>query len=158
MGLNTHPSSLASKLVIAAILCVFCYAQNVSAQGVGAGGAAAVNAAAGAADDCPEDTPLLCRARSLYLLQPLDDKTKNMEPGEKPLDMFIAYFNMGWPWLLGIAAGIAIVQAVWGGILIMTSAGDIDEGKEKIQWAMIGMVMIILAGVILRFLNPLFYK
>jgi hypothetical protein len=63
---------------------------------------------------------------------------------------------MSWPWLLGIASGIAVLQAVWGGVLIMSSF-DRDAGKEKIQWAVGGMVIISLAGFILRFLNSMFY-
>lgn len=93
----------------------------------------------------------------IFLMQPLDDETKKIEVTATPLDIFFTYFNMSWPWLLGIASGIAVLQAVWGGILIMTS-WDTDGGKEKIQWALGGMVMIALAGFILRFLNPIFFK
>lgn len=93
---------------------------------------------------------------SITLMQPLDDETNSLEVSEEPLQTFFDYFNMSWPWLLGVASGIAVLQAVWGGILIMTSM-DHDGGKEKIEWALGGMVMIALAGFILRFLNPIFY-
>lgn len=93
----------------------------------------------------------------IFLMQPLDDSTKKLEVSATPLEVFFTYFNMSWPWLLGVASGIAVLQAVWGGILIMTS-WDTDAGKEKIQWALGGMVMIALAGFILRFLNPIFFK
>lgn len=95
--------------------------------------------------------------KEIFLMQPLDDETKEIEVTATPLDIFFKYFNMSWPWLLGVASGIAVLQAVWGGILIMTS-WDTDGGKEKIQWALGGMVMIALAGFILRFLNPIFFK
>ena len=93
----------------------------------------------------------------IKLLQPLDDETETLKVGTTPLEAFFKYFNMSWPWLLGVASGVAVLQAVWGGILIMTS-WDQDGGKEKIQWALGGMVMIALAGFILRFLNPLFFE
>ncbi len=93
----------------------------------------------------------------IFLMQPLDDETKELEVSSTPLETFFEYFNMSWPWLLGVASGIAVLQAVWGGVLIMTS-WDTDGGKEKIQWALGGMVMIALAGFILRFLNPIFFK
>ena len=58
--------------------------------------------------------------------------------------------------LLGsVAIGIYVLQAVWGGVMIMTSL-DRDGGKEKIEWALGGMVMIALAGFILRVLYPIF--
>ena len=96
-------------------------------------------------------------SNTIFLMQPLDDTTKELEVSSTPLEVFFDYFNMSWPWLLGVASGIAVLQAVWGGILIMTS-WDQDAGKEKIQWALGGMVMIALAGFILRFLNPIFFK
>lgn len=102
-------------------------------------------------DDCGGNN------NSVFLLQPLDDSTKKLEVKPEPLQVFFDYFNMSWPWLLGVASGIAVLQAIWGGILIMTS-WDQDAGKEKIQWALGGMVMIALAGFILRFLNPIFFE
>lgn len=97
-----------------------------------------------------------CIGQDIKLLAPLDDENYTLEPSSTPLETFFEYFNMSWPWLLGVASGISVLQAVWGGILIMTSF-DRDGGKEKIQWALGGMVMIALAGFILRFLNSMFY-
>lgn len=98
--------------------------------------------------DCASDT-------DVHLLQPLGNRD-TINTSAVPLETFFEYFNDAWPWLLGIASGIAVLQAVWGGVLIMTSI-DRDGGKEKIQWAVGGMVMIALAGFILRFLNSIFY-
>lgn len=105
------------------------------------------------------EDPLIrnCIGDNIQLMQPLDDSTKELKVGAEPLKIFFDYFNLSWPWLLGVASGIAVLQAVWGGILIMTS-WDQDAGKEKIEWALGGMVMIALAGFILRFLNPIFYE
>ena len=101
-------------------------------------------------DDCGKNN-------TVFLMQPLDDRTKELKVSAEPLQVFFDYFNLSWPWLLGVASGIAVLQAVWGGILIMTS-WDQDGGKEKIEWALGGMVMIALAGFILRFLNPIFFE
>lgn len=97
-----------------------------------------------------------CIGQDIKLLAPLDDETFTMEPSSTPLETFFEYFNMSWPWLLGVASGVSVLQAVWGGVLIMTSF-DRDGGKEKIEWALGGMVIIALAGFILRFLNSMFY-
>jgi hypothetical protein len=97
-----------------------------------------------------------CAGSDVKLLQPLDDETASIPASDVPLETFFTYFNMSWPWLIGVASGISVLQAVWGGVLIMTS-WDRDAGKEKIEWALGGMVMIALAGFILRFLNSMFY-
>lgn len=111
-----------------------------------------------AAEKCKNPLIDNCRGNNdIRLMQPLDDSTESLPVSSTPLEVFFTYFNMSWPWLLGVASGIAVLQAVWGGILIMTS-WDQDGGKEKIQWALGGMVMIALAGFILRFLNPIFFR
>ncbi len=95
---------------------------------------------------------------SLYLLQPFDDNNElNAEPG---IDIFFTYFNSAWPWMVGTAAGLAVLQAVVGGVQIMTSSGGAGKsaGVERLQWAIAGLVMLVLAGLILRTLNPLFYQ
>ena len=108
-------------------------------------------------ETCADPMIANCRGNNdIILMQPLDDETHNLTVSSEPLQVFFDYFNMSWPWLLGVASGIAVLQAVWGGILIMTSL-DHDGGKEKIQWAVGGMVIIALAGFILRFLNSMFY-
>jgi hypothetical protein len=94
----------------------------------------------------------------LYLLQPFDDnKELDAEPG---IDIFFTYFNSAWPWLVGTAAGVAVLQAVVGGVQIMMSSGGAGKaaGVERLQWAIAGLVMLVLAGLILRTLNPIFYK
>lgn len=101
-------------------------------------------------DDCRDST-------TIQLLRPLDGSSGTIRVGGAPLEAFFTYFNMAWPWLLGIASGIAVLQAVIGGVQIMTSGGDIEAGKTRIQWALGGMIMIALAGFILRFLNSIFY-
>lgn len=70
------------------------------------------------------------------------------------------YFNLTFPWLLGIAAGISILQAIAGGIQIMMSGGSEQRsaGESRLTWALVGLVLVGLAGFILRVLNPIFYR
>ena len=136
-----------ARVLLLAVLCAVSLAQAVPASAQ--------------CEPLPEECedPLIknCRGtNTVCLIQPLDDSTYNLEVDSEPFKVFFRYFNLGWPWLIGIASGIAILQAIWGGILIMTSI-DHDGGKEKIEWAVGGMVLIALTGFILRFLNPLFY-
>lgn len=95
---------------------------------------------------------------SLFLLQPFDGNDElDAEPG---IQIFFTYFNSAWPWMVGTAAGLAVLQAVIGGVQIMMSSGGAGKasGVERLQWAIAGLVMLVLAGLILRTLNPIFYK
>lgn len=111
--------------------------------------------------ELPEcENPLInkeCHETGIRLMEPLDGTTEELHPGPEPLSPFFEYFNLSWPWIIGVASGFAVLHAVWGGILIMFYA-DLDEGKQKITWAVAGMSLIALAGFFLRFLNPIFYR
>lgn len=106
----------------------------------------------------PKDTPLT-------LLQPPDEtiagqngtRTLAAKPG---IQIIFDYFALAWPWLIGTAAGIAVLQGVVGGVQIMYAGSPegVGAGKERFQWALFGLLMVGLAGIILRIINPIFYK
>lgn len=104
--------------------------------------------------------PLFRPKKDLRLLQSPDDvqgKTLTPSPG---IGIFFTYFNLAWPWVRGIAAGIAILWALIGAIEIMISGNDTglrEDGKGRIMWALAGLLLIGLAGFILNTLNPNFF-
>lgn len=93
---------------------------------------------------------------NLILLQPLDDATRSLSPAPG-IQIFFDYFNLSWPWILGVSAGLAVLQAMVGGMQIMSSSQK-NEGKGRMMWATAGLLIIALAGTILSTINPLFYK
>lgn len=149
------------RLTVALSL-AFCLVLSVSPQIVFAqeeGGGGTGGPVGEVEDASSSDAPLLIRSRRLFLLQPLDDMTYWLEPSDG-ITIFFTYFNMSWPWILGVAAGVGVLQALIGGVEIMLSGQDggmRDTGKTKIMWALAGLLMVGLAGFILRSLNPLFY-
>lgn len=55
-------------------------------------------------------------------------------------------------WVLGFAAAIAVLFLIIGGILYVTAAGNTDRAKtarQTILYAVIGLIVIVLAFVIL---------
>jgi len=102
-------------------------------------------------------TPLKIKPNTdIILLQPLDDTTQSLQakPG---IQIFFDYFNLSWPWILGVCAGLAVLQAMIGGMQMMLG-GMRDEGKDRMKWATAGLLIIALAGMILNTINPLFYQ
>lgn len=114
-------------------------------------------------DEDSEVTPnnnLVVPQEPLQLLQPLDDSTTELQPSPG-IQIFFDYFNLSWPWLVGTSAGIAVFWSLVGGIQVILSGGDPGKrqtGIDRILWSLAGLVILGLAGIILRTLNPLFYQ
>jgi hypothetical protein len=106
---------------------------------------------------------------NLKLLQPLDmaqtdeidmvDAQAAVGPSFRGIGILFYYFGLVWPWLVGVIMGISILQALIGGVEMMMSGGGgmSEEGKERIQWALAGIILLAVAGLILRTINPLFF-
>ena len=61
-------------------------------------------------------------------------------------------------WFLGIAGTIAVVYLIYGGILYITAGGDAEratKGRTAVVNAVIGIVIIVLALVIVRWVARL---
>lgn len=62
-----------------------------------------------------------------------------------------------WQWGFRIGTAIAVLNGVYAGFQIATSNGDggkVDEGKKRFIGSAIGLMMLILSGVIMNFINP----
>lgn len=95
----------------------------------------------------------------LIMLEPVTPAASRFPPSAG-ITILYQYFNAVWPWVLGSAAGIAVLWSLIGGIQIMLSGdntGMRSAGQERLLWALAGLLMIALAGVILTTLNPIFY-
>ena len=63
--------------------------------------------------------------------------------------------------MVGIAAGLAILMIIIGGLQIITSGGNdskIGEGKKRVTEAIIGLLILVFSATILYFLNAYFFK
>ncbi|MDO8648301.1 MAG: hypothetical protein Q7R81_00795 [Candidatus Peregrinibacteria bacterium] len=94
----------------------------------------------------------------MQLLEPIGGTT--MIPALPKLDTFFAYINTLWPWLSGMAAGVAVFMAMVGGIQVMISGGDQaarQSGLDRLYWSLFGLLILVFGTFILRTLNPSFY-
>lgn len=56
-------------------------------------------------------------------------------------------------WVLGLAALLALLALIWGGIKMIIDFGgeeSVKEGKKIIKWAIIGLLVVAGAYVIVR--------
>lgn len=60
----------------------------------------------------------------------------------------------------GIAGGLAMLMLIIAGIQIMTSSGEeqIKQAKERLQGALLGLVLLSTGGLLLYFINPCFFS
>ncbi|MEI8230594.1 MAG: pilin [Candidatus Peregrinibacteria bacterium] len=73
----------------------------------------------------------------------------------------LTYINDIADWLLLVAGGICVLWVLVGGMQMMLSGLDNSlqsKGKESMKWAIIGLVILLFSGFILRTLNSMFFK
>ncbi len=100
-----------------------------------------------------------CGPGTIRMLEPLGG-VRCLPVGAGPLGAVYTYFNLFYPWIVGVCAGVAILWGIAGGANMILNAGDSGKYEEGKQWllnAMIGLFIIIFSAMIMNFLNPSFY-
>ncbi len=79
--------------------------------------------------------------------------TKGMTADQEGLANFL---NNLYKYLIGLAAVIAVVEIIWGGLLYSTQdvPGSKTDGKEKIQNALLGLVLVLSPVLVFSIINP----
>ncbi|MDD4412919.1 MAG: hypothetical protein PHR00_04750 [Patescibacteria group bacterium] len=52
-------------------------------------------------------------------------------------------------WVLALASPLAILMGIWAAVLFITAGGDpgkVKQGREALQWAVIGLAVVLLAN------------
>lgn len=71
-------------------------------------------------------------------------------------DGLASFFNNLYKFLIGLAAIIAVVMIIWGGLEISTqdSISKQGAGREKIQNAILGLILILSPVLVFSIINP----
>lgn len=96
--------------------------------------------------------PLLVRAAEYTLIAPIP----GLE-GVKTATNFTTYLKALFPFLLSVAAVLAFVMIVIGGIFYITSAGNpaaVSSAKDRIKAAIIGLLIAVSSYLIINAINP----
>ncbi len=66
------------------------------------------------------------------------------------------FFNNLYKYLIGLAAVLAVIEIIWGGLEISTkdSVSSHSNGKERIQQALLGLVLILSPVIVFSIINP----
>jgi hypothetical protein len=100
--------------------------------------------------------------KSLCILEPLPGGPKSLNPTVAPFQNFKDYVNNGvWQFIFKVGVAIAVLNGVIGGLQIVFSNGDsgaIEKGRHRLLWSMAGLIMLVLSGVIMTFINPVAFQ
>lgn len=94
----------------------------------------------------------IARAAEYTLIAPIPGPE-----GVKTATGLASYLQALFPFLLSVAAGLAFVMIVVGGIFYMTSAGNpaaVGSAKERIKAALIGLLIAVSSYLIINAINP----
>lgn len=97
----------------------------------------------------------------LKLLETLPDGTTYFCPSSNPFAVINDYLRPILSWMVGMAAGLAVLMIVIGGLQIILSGGNdskIGEGKKRVTEAIYGLLLLVFSATILYFLNSYFFK
>lgn len=103
--------------------------------------------------------------KSICILEPLPESTitEITAADTRDLSAFYRYVNEGgvWSWVFGVGIGAAVTGGVIAGLQIVLSNGDsgkIEAGKNRFLWSTVGLLLLLLAGVILQFINRIGFQ
>ncbi|MBI1812246.1 hypothetical protein HY285_01740 [Candidatus Peregrinibacteria bacterium] len=97
---------------------------------------------------------------SIPLMECINGNCSIAVDNSKPFSAFWGYFDELYPWIVGTAAGIALLWALISGIQIIV-AGDstkMEAGKTQLLHAALGLLLILFSAIILHILNPTFFQ
>lgn len=66
------------------------------------------------------------------------------------------FFNSLYKYAIGLAAVLAVIEIIWGGLQISTqdSISKQGEGRERIQQAIIGLILVLSPVLVFSIINP----
>jgi hypothetical protein len=130
---------------------------HVSAQSPGSLGSGAVGGAAGGsilgAGGGSVGSASTCTQGSFCPLAPIPGLDQGIQPTSSSIAQFL---NNLYQFLIGIAAAIAVIEIVWGGLEISTkdSVSKNSDGKERITQAILGLILVLSPVLVFKIINP----
>jgi hypothetical protein len=106
-----------------------------------------------AADPVQTDGTNAAQTTKFVALAPIPGLTDAESAGKKD---FADFFNNLYKYLIGIAAVLAVVEIIWGGLEISTkdSVSKHSDGKERITQAILGLVLVLSPVLVFSIINP----
>ncbi len=92
------------------------------------------------------------------LMQPLGSSNNISYTATNAMEPFFKYFTNSYDWMLAVAVGIATVWVLICGAAIMITGDSGKQWKERIIFAIVGVIILTFFDVILKLLNAWFFQ
>ena len=95
----------------------------------------------------------------IHLTAPLGDDFTNVPIG-LGYNTVVNYFELSRGWIFDVAMGFTVIWVLMGGLNYMVSGNDPGKKQKaitKMTWAIIGLLILMFSGFILRTLNSAFF-
>ena len=92
-------------------------------------------------------------AQGFVPLAPIPNLTEGVVANSGNLANF---FNNLYKYLIGLAAMLAVIEIIWGGLEISTkdSVSKQSDGKERITQAIFGLILVLSPVLVFSIINP----
>lgn len=108
----------------------------------------------------PPPPPPPPQQTGIPLLEPIRGET--MIPTDQGgFGPFFYYWNLFYPYVIGLGGAIAVLMGLIGGLEIMTAGGDQGKrsaGMNRFMMSVGGLILLLLSSLILNLLNPTFFR
>ncbi|MDD2657182.1 MAG: pilin [Candidatus Pacebacteria bacterium] len=95
-------------------------------------------------------------AEGFVALAPIPDLTDTSALSVANSTNLASFFNNLYKYLIGLAAVLAVIEIIWGGLEISTkdSVSKQSDGKERITQAIFGLVLVLSPVIVFSIINP----
>lgn len=68
----------------------------------------------------------------------------------------VGFFNSLYKYCIGLAATLAVIEIIWGGLEISTqdSVSKKSDGRERITQAILGLILVLSPVLVFSIINP----
>jgi len=101
--------------------------------------------------------------KPITLLERLPGSTSSTLPVclSNPFSLINAYLQPMMTWGIGIAAGLAVLMIIVGGLQMMLSGGSpegMSSGRQRVFASIFGLIFLVFSAALLNFLNAYFFQ
>lgn len=95
-------------------------------------------------------------AQGFTALAPIPGLTDPSTTSVVSSDTLAAFFNNLYKYLIGLAATLAVIEIIWGGLEYSTkdSVSKQSNGRERITQAIFGLILVLSPVLVFSIINP----